>query len=125
MYWTGKGGANIQCKTISGLRCILALPPLTPGLCLFAAALGDPPVIDAPPHIKLIQENPASKNDEVAKKALISIGAGLPPIQCKLVTRIQAGDYIDMAELLPERLGADSEGGNEDKKAKRPISTIS
>ena len=128
----GRGGACIQCTSASGVCCrytyTRAPPPLTPGMCLFAAAPGDPPVVDAPLHVALFKENPASKNDEAAKEALVSIGAGLPPVPRKLVTRIQAGDYIDMAELLPERLGADSEGGREDKKSKRPkrlISTIS
>ena len=94
-------------------------------MCLFAAAPGDPPVDDASLHVALFKEKPASKNDEAAKEALVSIGAGLPPVPRKLVMRIQAGDYIDMAELLPERLWADSEGGREDKKAKCLISTIS
>ena len=101
----GRGGACIQCTTSSGICCryIPALPPLTPGMCLFAATPGDPPVDDAPLHVTLFKENPASKNDEAAKEVLVSIGAGLPPVPRKLVMRIQAGDYIDMAELLPER----------------------
>ena len=33
------------------------------------------------------------------------IGAGLPPVPQKLVLRIQAGEYVDMVELLPDRLG--------------------
>jgi len=32
------------------------------------------------------------------------LGAGLPPILAKLVSRIEAGQFIHMAELLPERL---------------------
>ena len=31
--------------------------------------------------------------------------AGLPPIPAKLVTRIAAGEFIDMAKLLPDKLG--------------------
>ena len=32
------------------------------------------------------------------------LGAGLPPISAKLVLRIEAGEFINMAEFLPERL---------------------
>jgi len=32
------------------------------------------------------------------------LGAGLPPIPAKIVSRIEAGEFIEMAELLPERL---------------------
>ena len=35
----------------------------------------------------------------------LAIGAGVPPIPQKLVARIQAGEFIDTAELLPDRLG--------------------
>ena len=35
----------------------------------------------------------------------ITIGAGLPPVPAKLVSRIEAEKYIDMTELLPDRLG--------------------
>ena len=31
--------------------------------------------------------------------------AGLPAIPAKLVTRIAAAEFIDMAELLPDKLG--------------------
>ena len=34
----------------------------------------------------------------------ILLGAGLPPIPEKLVSRIEAGEFIEMAELLPDRL---------------------
>ena len=56
------------------------------------------------------------------------IGAGLPPVPHKLVSRIQAGEYmyVDMAELLPHRLGLNAgpplEGDKEEKKAKTPTS---
>ena len=33
------------------------------------------------------------------------IGAGLPPVPVKLVSKIEAGEYVDMTELLPDRLG--------------------
>ena len=34
-----------------------------------------------------------------------SFGAGLPPVPSKLVTRIEAGEFIDMGELLPDCVG--------------------
>ena len=34
-----------------------------------------------------------------------SIGAGLPPVPEKLVSRIEAGEFIEMAELLPDHMG--------------------
>ena len=43
------------------------------------------------------------KTDTVG--ATLSIGAGLPPVPRKLVNRIQAGEFVDMAELLPDRMG--------------------
>ena len=36
---------------------------------------------------------------------VLSIGAGLPPVPQKLVNRIQAGEFVDMAELLPDCMG--------------------
>ena len=38
------------------------------------------------------------------RSSAILLGAGLPPIPAKLVSRIEAGEFIEMAELLPDRL---------------------
>ena len=35
----------------------------------------------------------------------VALGAGLPPVPSRLVTRIEAGEFIDMGELLPDRVG--------------------
>ena len=43
----------------------------------------------------------------------VMIGAGLPPIPAKLVSKIEAGEFVDMAELLPDRFG------NSQKPARR------
>ena len=44
----------------------------------------------------------------------VMIGAGLPPIPAKLVSKIEAGEFVDMAELLPDRFGiAKSRPGDE------------
>ena len=38
----------------------------------------------------------------------IFIGVAVPPVPPKLVERIKAGDFIDMAELLSNRMGLSS-----------------
>ena len=43
---------------------------------------------------------------ETSKDTDLYIGVGLPPIPPRLVTRIEVGEFIDMAELLPDHLGA-------------------
>ena len=35
----------------------------------------------------------------------VMIGAGLTPIPAKLVSKIEAGEFVDMAELLPDKFG--------------------
>ena len=35
------------------------------------------------------------------------LGEGLPPIPAKLVSKIQKGDFVDMAELLRDNIEAD------------------
>ena len=47
---------------------------------------------------------------------MLSVGAGLPPVPMKLVARIQAGEYVDMAELLPDRLGVSAGPVTKDDK---------
>ena len=32
------------------------------------------------------------------------MGAGIPPVPEKMVSRIEVGEFIEMAELLPDRL---------------------
>ena len=38
----------------------------------------------------------------------VALGAGLPPVFFKLVVRIEAGEFIDMGELLPDHVGKPS-----------------
>ena len=59
--------------------------------------------------------SPPSQETRLRNKArvthapsVLSIGAGLPPVPRKLVTHIQVGEFVDMAELLPDRMGITS-----------------
>ena len=57
----------------------------------------------------------------------IFIGAAVPPVPPKLVERIKAGDFIDMAELLPDCMGTSKLSMDESTKQKvrrRPVSNI-
>ena len=68
------------------------------------------------PHCDHHQENQDTPADTDATSVL-SIGAGLPPVPSELVTRIQAGKFIDMAELLPDRLGVSATPCKDDKQS--------
>ena len=54
------------------------------------------------------KERVAKKKEEPQKPFLLS--EGLPPVPAKLVTRIQKGEFIDMAELLQDNLEAQRRG---------------
>ena len=60
------------------------------------------------------------------KDADICFGTGLPPIPPKLVARIEAGEFIDMCELLPDYLGAAraENQGKSSRPQRQPISNI-
>ena len=59
-----------------------------------------------PPHqfspIGLVQDPALHPPTDVQT---VSIGAGRPPVPAKLVQKIESGVFVEMAELLPERLG--------------------
>lgn len=69
------------------------------------------------------QENGENNADSPDTSSVLSIGAGLLPVPLKLVKRIQAGEFIDMSELLPDRLGINAgpplDGDKEEKRTKR------
>ena len=77
------------------------------------AGVGEPPAINALQHIATIFQK--SRSEETGKN-MVSIGVGLPPVPQKLVERIQAGEYVDMVELLPDCLG--THGGSTAKEEK-------
>ena len=56
--------------------------------------------------------------EPVEATAILSIDTGLPPVPFKLVKCIQAGEFPDVAELLPDRLGIQTE--STDKNDKKP-----
>ena len=41
-----------------------------------------------------------------ASQRAVSIGQGLPPVPKKLANKIESGEYLNMAELLPNHLGS-------------------
>ena len=58
----------------------------------------------------------------------IFIGAATPPVPPKLVKRIKAGEFIDMAELLPDRMGTSksfiADESTKQKSQRRPVFSI-
>ena len=80
----------------------------------------DPPLVDP-----LGIQAPVNPKDTPP----VTIGANLTPTPGKLVKRIETGHFIEMGELLPERLGAANMGTDDERlkmpKAKhRPVTTI-
>ena len=69
-------------------------------------------------HIGLIKaSNPLASHSTPTEVQSFSIGAGHPPVPGKLVKKIESGAFVDMVELLPERLDtADSEDAKLKKK---------
>lgn len=82
-------------------------------------ALGDESsasVGTGPPHAKV-------------KESSITVGPNLPPVPGWLAKRIESGQFIEMGELLPERLGllgssADDEGSKTSKQKCKSVASI-
>ena len=79
-------------------------------------------------HIATLKSKDPSKADEDSGAAtlppVLSIGASLPPVPRKLVKRIQAGEFVDMAEVLPDRMGVTTAPlFANDKDEKQPVKT--
>ena len=61
---------------------------------------------------RLTQWTPVRTSSSINKDdGNVLVGASHPPIPNKLVKKIRDGEFIEMADLLPERLGA---GGDND-----------
>ena len=52
-----------------------------------------------------------------------SLGAGLPPVPANLVSKIESGAFVDMADLLPERLSTYYNDEEAKGKTKKPAVT--
>ena len=50
-------------------------------------------------------ESPIPPTTFLETERSLHMGVGLPPIPAKLVARIEAREFVDMAELLPDKLG--------------------
>ena len=65
-------------------------------------------------------------NYHLKDSSVIHIRPALPPISKKLIKRIEQGNFIEMAELLPESLGhiTDEDQPAVAKSKRRPVSDI-
>ena len=83
----------------------------------FYLALGVEPPREMLSHIteitSLTHETTSSANgsnarlrDPLANKStMVSVGGGFPSVPLKLVNKIESGEFVDMDELLPDKLG--------------------
>ena len=46
------------------------------------------------------------QRDKNHTAALTFIGPGLPPVPARLVEKIQSGQFVELAELLPDHIGS-------------------
>ena len=60
-------------------------------------------------------ESPFPPSTFLGTERSLHMGAGLPPVPTKLVARIEAGEFVDMAELLPDKLGFSKATLNDDQ----------
>ena len=71
-------------------------------------------------HSQTQQQNtetgpPISPTTLLGREGGAHMGAGLPSVPARLVTRIEAGEFIDMAELSPNKLGLTKSTLNNDQ----------
>ena len=74
----------------------------------FNAVLGFFPDKSLLDYVSTITGDKTKEQGTSDPPSVLSIGAGLPPVSRKLITHIQAGEFVDMAELLPDRMGITS-----------------
>ena len=84
-------------------------------------AVGLLPPGNALQQVAEIERSTELRSTSGIKDAELCIGAGIPPIPPRLVTRIQSGEFIDMADLLPDKLAPT----NTDRTSKPQWQTIS
>ena len=72
---------------------------------------------------RLTQQTPVRTPSSINKDdGNVLVGASYPPVPNKLVKRIRDGEFIEMADLLPERLGAG--GDNDPVKSSKKWRTV-
>ena len=109
-YHWGNILANIRCANHS-------IPPSP-----LPTAIGDIPSSGTLAHVGVTGKEQETKEGDTGGQdtsQVLSIGAGLPPVPKTLIKRIQAEEFIDMSELLPDCLGINAGmplKGEKDKK---------
>ena len=79
--------------------------------CLFPLELGRIPQHEQLSHVAVMgmpTTPPAeSQQQQLTNRnsSALFIGAGLPSVPQKMVAKIQSDEFVDMSELLPDRLG--------------------
>ena len=77
-----------------------------------------------PTHAELSHPPPPPSTPQLE----LTIGEGLPPVPGKLITKLESGQFIESAELQPDRLGitaaSDDDGSKASKSKNNPITSI-
>ena len=80
-----------------------------------------------PPRAVNLQLQPPATSHYKEGCSLL-VGAATPPVPPKLVERIKTGEFIDMVELLPDRMGTANfsiaDESTKQKARRRPVSSI-
>ena len=81
-----------------------------------------------PTHAELSHPPPSTPSTPQLEPQAMTIGEGLPPVPGKLIKKIESGQFIELAELLPDRLGftaaSDDDGPKASKSKNKPIASI-
>ena len=106
-------GAVCNIAHLSSLSYIIVLGSLPPAPLLGHVPTITPTTLSSGSHnailpipTSVMTTNATITDTQAAAHRAISIGQGLPPVPKKLVNKIESGEYLDMAELLPDRLGS-------------------
>ena len=69
--------------------------------------LGSLPHANSLQYVRQLGETASNieSSSGIIMDARVTIGVGLPLIPPKLVAKIESGEFVDMAELLPDRFG--------------------
>ena len=109
---------HIHCYASYSEWDIIAMCSLDSHWPSFYLALGVEPPREMLSHIteitSLTHETTSSTNgynarlrDPLANKStMVSVGGGFPPVPLKLVNKIESGEFVDMDDLLPDKLGS-------------------